>query len=274
MISGVILAAFALKGFLVPNHFFDGGVTGISLVIYEQYGYNLGYVIILANLPFIIMCIYAVNLKYALKTFVCVLMLSLCLLFLEFTPMTHDKLLVAIFGGFFLGTGVGLTMRAGCALDGIEVLALYTWKRSGFTITEIILAINILIFIVGAYFLGANVAFYSILTYFTATKTIDYVVEGLEAYIGVTIISGKSEIIKDRLVNELGRGITVYKGERGFLPGTFGSHEEVDIIFTVVTRLELRKLKNLVHDIDSRAFVFGSMIREASGGIMKRRHVH
>ena len=273
MVSGAFLAAFALKGFLVPNNFFDGGVTGMSLLIHEIYHLNLTYVIIIANIPFIIICIYAVNLKYALKTLLCIILFGLCLL-IPYQPMTDDKLLISIFGGFFLGIGTGLAMRAGCAIDGIEVLALYTWKKTSFTITEIILAINIVIFSIAAIKFGMDKALYSILTYFTVSKTIDYVVEGLEAYIGVTIISGKSEIIKDRLVNEMGRGITVYKGERGYLPGQFEMHQDVDIIFTVVTRLELRKLKNLVHDIDGRAFVFASMIREASGGIIKRRHVH
>lgn len=273
IVSGALLAAFALKGFLVPNYFFDGGITGISLLIHEIYHINLAYVIIVANLPFVIMCIYAINFKYALKTLVCIILLGICLL-LPYPIITEDKLLISIFGGFFLGVGTGLTMRAGCAIDGIEVLALYTWKKTSFTITEIILAINILIFSIAAFKFGIETALYSMLTYFTVTKTIDYVVEGLEAYIGVTIISGKSEIVKDRLVNELGRGITIYKGERGYLPGKFETHEDVDIIFTVVTRLELRKLKNLVHEIDSRAFVFASMIREASGGIIKRRHVH
>jgi uncharacterized membrane-anchored protein YitT (DUF2179 family) len=188
--------------------------------------------------------------------------------------VTNDKLLVAIFGGFFLGAGIGLTMRAGCAIDGIEILALYTWKKTSFTITEIILAINILIFGIAAFRFGIEVALYSMLTYFTATKTVDYVVEGLEAYVGVTIISGKSEIIKDRLVNEMGRGITIYKGERGYLPGKFDLHADCDIIFTVITRLEIRKLKNLVSEIDPRSFVFASTIKEASGGIIKRRHIH
>jgi uncharacterized membrane-anchored protein YitT (DUF2179 family) len=202
------------------------------------------------------------------------LLLGFCLYYFPHYSITSDKLLVSIFGGFFVGAGIGLTMRAGCAIDGIEILALYTWKKTSFTITEIILAINIIIFSVAALHFGIQVALYSMLTYFTATRTVDYVVEGLEAYIGVTIISGKSEIIKDRLVNEMGRGITIYKGERGFLPGKFDLHDDCDIIFTVITRLEIRKLKNLVGEIDPRSFVFASTIKEASGGIIKRRHVH
>jgi uncharacterized membrane-anchored protein YitT (DUF2179 family)/predicted metal-dependent HD superfamily phosphohydrolase len=274
IVCGVLLAAFSLKGFLIPNGFFDGGITGISLLISELYHLDISFVIMLANLPFIIICIYAVNFNYALKTFFCILLLGICLYYFPHYSITSDKLLVSIFGGFFVGAGIGLTMRAGCAIDGIEILALYTWKKTSFTISEIILAINILIFSVAAFSFGIEVALYSMLTYFTATRTVDYVVEGLEAYVGVTIISGKSEIIKDRLVNEMGRGITIYKGERGFLPGKFEQHADCDIIFTVITRLEIRKLKNLVSEIDPRSFVFASTIKEASGGIIKRRHIH
>jgi uncharacterized membrane-anchored protein YitT (DUF2179 family)/predicted metal-dependent HD superfamily phosphohydrolase len=274
IIVGVVTAGFALEGFLVPNDFFDGGITGISLLIHQIFKFNLAWVILLANLPFVAMGMVTINRRFAFKTFVCITLLGLCLLFIPYPVITSDKLLVAIFGGFFLGLGIGLTMRAGCAVDGIEVLALYTWRRTSFTISEIILALNVIIFGIAATHFGIPTALYSMLTYFTASKTIDYVVEGIEAYTGVTIISGKSEMIKSRLVNELGRGITVYKGERGYLPGRFEIHDDCDIIFAVITRLELRKLKNLVNDVDPHAFVFASTIKEASGGVIKRRHIH
>ena len=274
MMIGVIIAGFALKGFLVPNKFFDGGVTGVSLLIHEVYKFNLAYVILVCNLPFIIAGYFSVSRRFALRTFLCVVLLSACLLWLPYPVITTDKLLISIFGGIFLGLGIGLTMRIGCALDGIEVLALYTWKRTSFTITEIIMAINIIIFGFAAYKFGMETALYSVLTYLAATKTIDYVVEGIEAYTGVTIISGNSELIKQRLVNELGRSITIYKGERGYLPGKFEISKDCDIIFTVITRLELRKLKNLVYESDPKAFVFANTIKEASGGIIKRRHAH
>jgi uncharacterized membrane-anchored protein YitT (DUF2179 family)/predicted metal-dependent HD superfamily phosphohydrolase len=274
ILIGVFTAAFALKGFLVPNNFFDGGITGISLLIHEIYHFNLAYVIVIANLPFIIMGLFTINPHFAWKTLACIILLGICQLYIPYPVMTSDKLLVSIFGGFFLGVGIGLTMRAGCAVDGIEVLAVYTWRRTSFTISEINLALNMIIFSVAAFRFGIQTALYSMLTYFTASKTIDYVIEGIEAYTGVTIISGKSEMIKNRLVNELGRGITIYKGERGFLPGKFHIHTDVDIIFTVITRLELRKLKNLVSETDPQAFVFAHTIKEASGGVMKRRHIH
>ncbi len=274
IIAGVMITAFALKGFLVPNKFFDGGITGISLLIHELYHFNLAYIIVLANIPFIIMAAYAVNRGFAIKSFFCIALLGVCLLYPNFPVVTDDKLLVSVFGGFFLGLGIGLTMRAGCAVDGIEVLALYTLRRSSFTISEIILGLNIIIFSLAAFEFGPQTALYSMLTYFTASKTIDYVIEGVQAYTGVTIISGKSEELKHKLVNELGRGITVYKGERGYLPGKFDVHDDCDIIFTIITRLEMRKLKNMVADTDPNAFVFASTIKETSGGIIKRRHVH
>ncbi|HTS45297.1 MAG TPA: YitT family protein [Puia sp.] len=275
IILGVIIASFALNSFLVPNNFFDGGVTGISLLIREYIpGSNLSVIILIANLPFIIMGFYTINPRFALKTLITIVLLGISLLFVHIPMITNDKLLVSVFGGFFLGVGIGLTMRAGCAADGIEVLALYTWRHTSFTISEIIMALNIVIFSIAASKFGVPTALYSILTYFTASKTVDYVIEGIEAYTGVTIISGKSEIIKERLVHELGRGITIYKGERGFLPGKFEVFSECDIIFTVISRLELRRLKNLVNDIDSNAFVFANTIKEASGGVIKRRHIH
>jgi uncharacterized membrane-anchored protein YitT (DUF2179 family)/predicted metal-dependent HD superfamily phosphohydrolase len=274
IVAGVLITTFALKGFLVPNHFFDGGITGISLLIHEVYHINLGYVIVLANIPFILISWFSINKGFAIKTSFCVVLLGLCLLYPDIQSITDDKLLISIFGGFFLGVGIGLTMRAGCAVDGIEVLALYTLRRSSLTISEIILGLNIIIFSLAAFKFGIQTALYSMLTYFTASKTIDYVIEGLNAYTGVTIISAKSDEVKHRLVNELGRGITVYKGERGYLPGKFEVHDDCDIIFTIITRLEMRKLKNMVMEVDPNAFVFANTIKETSGGIIKRRHVH
>ncbi|MCA6440722.1 MAG: YitT family protein [Chitinophagaceae bacterium] len=270
VLLGVVMAGIALKGFLVPNHFFDGGVTGMSLLAHELYHWNLAFNIILFNLPLVIVSFFSVGKRFAVRMMVSVILLGICLKWLPELSLTHDKLLISIFGGAFLGTGIGLVMRAGAALDGIEVFALYTLKRTSFTITEIILAFNTLIFIVAAFKFNIETALYSILTYFTATRCIDYVVEGVQAYTGVTIISAKSDAIKYQLVNKLGRGITVYKGERGFLPGKFDVSAECDIIFTVITRLELRKLKNLISEVDPKAFIYASTIREASGGILKK----
>jgi uncharacterized membrane-anchored protein YitT (DUF2179 family)/predicted metal-dependent HD superfamily phosphohydrolase len=274
IILGVIISGIAYKGFLVPNHFFDGGVSGISLLVSNIYHFNLSLLIILLNLPLIVASYFTVGKRFALRTLLSIILLSICLLLLPEFALTSDKLLISIFGGIFLGIGIGLAMRGGAALDGIDVLALYTFKKTSFSITEIIMALNILIFAIAAFKFGIETALYSILTYFAATFSADYVAEGIQAYTGVTIVSGKSEVIKYQLVNQLGRAITVYKGERGFIPGKFDGSTHCDIIFMVVTRLEMRKLKNLVYEIDSNAFIFASNIKEASGGIISRKQGH
>lgn len=274
VVLGVLFCGFALRGFLVPNGFFDGGVTGISLEIHEFYHLNIAWVIVACNIPLIIMGAYQVDRHFAIKTFAAVIGLGLCLAFMPYPEVTSDKLLVSIFGGVFMGIGVGLSIRGGCALDGIEVLALYTGKRVSFTISEIILGINVIIFLIAAIFKGLPTALYSILTYYAASRTLNFVIEGVEEYTGVTIISGENEIIKEKLVMELNRGITVYKGERGYLKSNFNIHHPVDIVFTVVTRLEVRRLRNLVHEIDPKAFVFTSTIKEAAGGVLKKRARH
>ena len=272
VVFGILFCGFALKSFLVPNKFFDGGVTGMSLLIHELDHLNIAYVIVAANIPFIIMGAIQVNKAFAYKTFAAIIGLGLCLHYVPYwQDITHDKLLVSIFGGVFMGIGVGLSIRGGCALDGIEVLALYTGKRISFTISEIILGINIVIFLIAAISIGLETALYSILTYYAASRTSNFVIEGLEEYTGVTIISGQSAIIKEKLVMELGRGITVYKGERGFLRQSFDVSQPADIVFTVVTRMEVRRLKNMVHEIDEKAFIFTSTIKEAAGGVLKRR---
>ncbi|MBE9583860.1 YitT family protein [Mucilaginibacter sp. JRF] len=273
-VLGILFCGFALKSFMIPNKFFDGGVTGMALLIHELYHLNIAYVIVVANIPFIIMGMYQVNRAFAFRTVAAILGLGLCLLYVPYEPITSDKLLVSIFGGVFMGIGVGLAIRGGCALDGIEVLALYTGKRISFTISEIILGINIIIFLIAAIEVTLPTALYSILTYYTASRTINFVIEGLEEYTGVTIISSESEEVKRRLVMELGRGITIYKGERGFLKESFEVSHPADIVYTVVTRLEVRRLRNMIHDIDPKAFVFTSTIKEAAGGVLKRRARH
>lgn len=269
LILGVLSASFALKSFLVPNHFLDGGVTGISILLYEIYGWDLGLLLIILNIPFIILSLYKVGRNFALRSTLTVILIALTMQFIEFPELTHDKLLVAMFGGFFMGIAVGLSMRGGGTFDGMEVLVLMTTKKSSFSITEIILGMNIVIFIIAAIFMKVETALYATLTYIIAGQTTKYVIEGIEAYTGVTIVSGKSEEIKKALVMELDRGITIYKGERGFMKESFEKSTEVDIIFTVVTRLEVRRLQKTVYEIDPKAFIFTQTVREPQGGIVK-----
>lgn len=267
---GVLLSAYALKGFLVPNLFLAGGITGISLLIDRFFNLNLSVILVLANLPLVVLGGYLVNQRFAFKTLACIVGLAICMQYLDFPTVTSDPSLISAFGGVFLGLGIGLAMRGGCALDGIEIVALYTLRKSGFTVSEIIFALNIVIFMVAAASFGMETALNSILTYYTASKAIDFVVEGMEEYTGVTIISARSEDIKRSLVMDLGRGITVYKGERGFMKESFETSQDCDIVFTVITRLEVRRLKNLVYRIDPKAFVFTNTIKETAGGILKR----
>lgn len=274
IVLGILFSAFAMKSFLVPNHFLDGGVTGISLLGHELFQWNLGLLLILTNLPFIIMGAFQVSKGFAVKTALAVVGLAITLQYGEFPIITSDNLLVSMFGGFFLGLGIGLAMRGGCAIDGLEVLALYTLKKTSFTITEVILAMNIIIFLAAGVHFGIETALYAMLTYYIAMRTIDYVIEGMEAYTGVTIISGKSEEVKDALVLKMGRGITIYKGERGFMKDSYEVSHDCDIVFTVITRLEVRKLKNVVQKIDPSAFVFTHTIKETAGGVLKRKVVH
>lgn len=269
LVIGILSASFGMKSFLVPNHFLDGGITGISLLIHEITHWNLGLILILLNIPFIIIGTKLIGKMFAIRTSLAVIGVTLCLQFLPFPELAHEHILVSIFGGFFLGLGIGLCMRGGGAFDGIEVLALFTLKRTGFTITEIILAINIVIFIIAGFYLKTETALYAMVTYFIASQTTKYVIEGIEAYTGVTIISGESEAIKEALVMKMNKGITVYKGERGFMKNNFEVSAECDIVYTIITRLEVRKLRNLIYGIDPKAFVFTNTIKEAQGGILK-----
>lgn len=271
IILGILSINFALKGLLVPNHFFDGGVTGLSLLLHEKYHFNIAYTIMALNLPLILVGYKLVGKKFFIKTSVAVILLGMCLLWVPITEITHDKLIISVFGGFFIGLGVGFGMRGGCALDGIEVLAVYTGRRIGFTMSEIILGLNIIIFSVSALFFGLETAFYSMLTYFVASRTIAYVVDGIQEFTGVTIISSKSEEVKAYLVLQMDKGITVYKGERGFMKHSFEVSTDVDIIYTVVTRLEVRRLKAAMHEIDPKAFMFSQSIKETAGGVLKRK---
>ncbi|HMX81066.1 MAG TPA: YitT family protein, partial [Ferruginibacter sp.] len=203
------------------------------------------------------------------------ILLSLGLLFININPITTDKLLIAIFGGLLIGAGVGLVIRGGGVIDGAEVIAVFTRRKVGFSNSEIIMLINCLIFAVAAFKFGLETAMYSVITYFTATRATNYVVDGIEEFTAMNIISSQEEEVKNFLVNELGKGITVYKGERGYLPGSFDIKTDCQIIVTIVTRLEIKQIQDALRDIDPTAFVYVQSIREASGGILKARpHAH
>ena len=273
---GIFSASFGLKGFLLPNHFIDGGVTGISLLLSITTKLPLSILIFAINMPFIILAYFQISRTFALKTFLAIVGLAIVLAIVEFPIITYDKLLIAIFGGIFLGAGVGLSVRGGSVLDGTEILALYIGRKIETSIGDMVLIFNVIIFLSGAFILGVEPALYSILTYMAASKTIDYLVEGVEEYTGVTIISERNAKIKRALVTKLGRGVTVYKGKRTLI----GKHAELDgisdmeILFTIVTKLEIGKVKKLINDIDENAFIYYFPISNAKGGVLKRRPLH
>jgi len=270
MSLGVLSAGFGLKGFLLPNNFIDGGAVGISLLISEISGISLSILLILVNIPFIILGYYSISKEFALKTATAIMALSIMVAFFPYPQITADKLLVAVFGGFFLGSGIGLAVRGGGVIDGTEVLAINLSRKLGPTIGDIILILNIIIFSFAAWLLSIETALYSILTYLAASKTVDFIIEGIEEYTGVTIISIKYDEIKNMITEELGRGLTIYKGERGF--GRSGHrNNEIKIIFTVLTRLEVNRLKTEIEKIDPDAFVIMNSIKDTKGGMIKKR---
>ncbi|MFN3382491.1 MAG: YitT family protein [Runella zeae] len=266
---GIGCAAFGLESFLIPNSFIDGGATGISLLINRLTGLPLYALILLINLPFVFMGYKIVNKQFAFKTALAISGLAICVATVHFPEITHDKLLVAVFGGFFLGAGIGLSVRGGAVIDGTEVLAIFLSRKFGTTIGDIIIIINIIIFATASYFLSIETALYSMITYLAASKTLDFVIEGIEEYTGVTIISPHHEEIRQMIINEMGRGVTVYRGKRGH--GRNGEIAEFDIIYTVVTRLELNRLNTEIQTIDPNSFVVMSSVKDTKGGMIKKR---
>ncbi len=269
IILGIFSAAFGLESFLLPSNFIDGGATGISLLISEIADIPLHYLLILINLPFVFLGFKIISKQFAIKTALAIIGLAIVVATMHFPEVTRDKLLVAIFGGFFLGAGIGLSVRGGAVIDGTEVLAIYLSKKMGATIGDIIIFINIIIFSAAAYFLSIETALYSMITYLAASRTLDFIIEGIEEYTSVTIISSHSEEIREMIINKMGRGVTIYNGKRGF--GKRGETRDVEIVFTVITRLELNKLNKELKIIDPFAFVVMSSVKDTKGGMIKKR---
>lgn len=265
IIIGVLSAGFGLEGFLLPNMFIDGGVMGISLIMAELTQIPLSVLLVVINLPFIIMGFSTIGRQFAFKSIVAIVLLAITIHFIPFPIITDDKLLIAIFGGFFLGLGIGLAIRGGSVIDGTEVLAIFVSKKTSLTIGDVILIFNVLIFSFAAYVFSIEVSLYAMLTYLAASKTVDFVISGIEEYVGVTIISDYSDEIRMAIIEKLGRGCTIYSGKRGL------TKEETEIVYTLVTRLELAKLHTEIDKIDKKAFVVMHSIKDARGGMIKKR---
>ncbi len=269
VIIGVFSAGFGLKGFLLPNRFIDGGATGISLLLENITNIDLGYLLVLVNLPFIILGAKTMNFKFAVRSIVAITFLAFVVHFVDYPTITEDKLLIAVFGGFFLGLGIGMAMRGGSVIDGTEILAIFISRKISITVGDVLLIINIIIFSFGAYVLSVETALYAILTYLAAGRTVDFVVDGVEEYVGVTIISEKHEELRNMIIDKLRRACTIYAGKGGF--GSSGKSYEKDIIYTVVTRLELARLNTEIDKIDKNAFIIMGIVKDLRGGMIKKK---
>jgi len=270
ILIGIVSAGFGLKGFLLPNSFIDGGAMGIALLISETTNISLSIFIVAVNLPFLLLGYSQIGKLFSLKSIIAIIGLAVVVHSMPYPMITSDKLLISVFGGFFLGAGIGMTIRGGAVIDGTEVLAIHLSKETGLTIGDIILIFNIIIFSFGAYILSIEIALYAILTYLAASKTINFIVEGVEEYTGITIISNNSEKIRLIITEKLGRGVTIYSGKGGY--GKRGDIlKEIDIVYTVITRLEIARLRAEIDKIDPDAFIIMNSIKDAKGGVIKKR---
>lgn len=268
LLLGTLVAGVGLASFLLPNHFIDGGVTGISMLLSRLFGWPLSGLLIAVNIPFVIVGHRQIGRTFALKSALAIAALALWLVLIPFPVATTDKLLGAVFGGFFIGAGVGLAIRGGGVLDGTEILALIVSKKTFATVGEVILGLNVVIFSCAGLVFGIEPALYSVLTYFAAFKTIDYILHGIEAYNGVMIFSGKQEVIRNAILSKLGRGVTVLKAIGGY------SATEREVLYCVVTRLELAPLQTLVKAEDEQAFIVVSPVHQVMGGVVKQISYH
>jgi len=266
---GIFSAGMGLKGFLLSSNFIDGGVTGVSMLLAKTTGLSLSVLLPLVNLPFIALGYRQMGRAFAVRSVVGIAGLAICLATVPFPDVTPDLVLTSVFGGFFIGAGIGLAVRGGAVLDGTEIAALLISKRAdSLKVGEVILGFNIVLFLIAMSVLGVDAALYSILTYVAAAKTLDFVLYGIDEYTAITIVSDMSATIRERITGDLGRGVTIYKGYGG-MRGT-----EQDILYCVVTRLEVGKVRAIVRELDAAAFVVFHPLAGAEGGMVKIRGFH
>jgi uncharacterized membrane-anchored protein YitT (DUF2179 family) len=274
VLLGILSAGMGLKGFLLSSHFIDGGVTGISMLLADITGVPISVLIFVINIPFVLIGYRRLGGPFAIKSALAIAGLSLCLAFITFPDVTPDKLLTAVFGGFFIGVGIGLAIRGGAVLDGTEIAALLLSKRLQLLkVNDVILLLNVIIFSAAAFFLGIESALYSILTYLSASKMIDFILNGIDQQTGITVVSVKSEEIRIAITEKSGRGVTIYQGKNGY-GGDGQINDPRDIIFTVATRLEVPALKQQILKIDPSAFIVQQSIDDTTGGLLKRKGLH
>ena len=268
IVLGILLASVGLKAFLIPNGFLDGGVTGIAILLNQLYGINISFLLITISLPFLLMAWYTLSKRITIKSIISILILAIMVHLENFTSVTEDKLLTSIFGGLFLGAGIGITIKNGAVLDGSEVLGIFLNKQFGLSIGKVILAFNLILFGVTAITISLETAMYSTLTFLVTSKIIDLTIEGFEDYVGLMIVSEKSGLIEHELIAKIKTGTTLYRGSKGF--GKRGVRDENDIIHTVINRIDIRRTYNLIETIDKNAFIIEFDVNNVKGGILKK----
>jgi len=271
---GICLAGIGLKVFLLPNHFLDGGAMGVALLLDVLVKWELSVFIVIVNLPFIILGYQQISPAFAVKSGIAIVLLAVLVHFIQVPAVTEDKLLIAVFGGFFLGAGIGFTIRGGAVIDGTEVLAIYFSKKASLTVGDAITIFNVIIFGFAAFLINVETAMYSMLTYLAASKTVDFIINGIEEYIGVTIVSDLSDEIQKVISTELGRGVTIYKAEANQHANQELQVDERKVLYCVVTRLEVSKLLREIEKIDEKAFVVQQSLKDTKGGMIKKRPLH
>jgi len=265
---GVLLASVGLKAFLLPNGFLDGGVTGIAILMSQLLDLNISIVLIVVSIPFLLIGWKSLNKKIVFKSFLSIAALAIFIHFENFTSVTDDKLLIAIFGGLFLGAGIGITIKNGAVLDGSEILGIFINNKFGISIGKVVLLFNIILFSITAFLISIEVSMYSILTFLITAKVIDLMIEGFEDYVGLMIVSEKSNDIRSNLIKEIGTGITTYKGSKGF--GQRGQKVNEDIIHTVINRIDINRTYLLIEQTDEKAFIIEFDVNNVRGGILKK----
>jgi len=269
ILAGIASAGFGLKGFLLSSHFIDGGVTGVSMLLGQVLGIPLSIVLPIINVPFVIVGYAHMGRAFAVRSALGIAGLAVALAVVPYPDVTPDLLLTAVFGGFFLGAGIGLAVRGAAVLDGTEIAALLISKRSHvLNVGEVILLFNVFLFVVAMSVLGVEKALYSILTYLAAARTLNFVIYGIEEYTAITIISPEHALIRERIIGQLDRGVTIYKGHGGL------SGQEQEILYCVVTRLEIGRVKQIAQEIDPRAFIVSHPLANVEGGVVKRGALH
>jgi uncharacterized membrane-anchored protein YitT (DUF2179 family) len=265
---GALIYTIGLDVFLVPNSIIDGGVVGISLMAANLTGLRFGVFIILLNVPFFILGYKKIGRNFTIASLFSIMCLAGWSSVLHHEPVTYDPFLSTIFGGIIMGIGVGLIIRWGGSLDGTEILAIILDKKTPFSIGEIIMFFNLFILGCSGFVFSWDSAMYSLVAYFIAYKMIEIVTNGLDESKGLFIVTGKYEAVSHCILHDLGHSVTLLNGQGAY------SGEKTQILYTVVSRLEITKMKEAVNHVDPQAFLSIFDVKEAHGGIFKNRNSH